>query len=161
RGAIEPFSLSFNPPSTLTVIYGENAAGKSTICDALELLSRGRVGSLENRGLGAATLRYWPSLGRAFADISIVLESAAGNCSVSVSRTGEVTSLPLDERPRVEVFRRNQILSLVDAKPGDRYAAISRFIDVSSVEASEASLRELIRDLKKQRDGAAGRLAEN
>src|SRR5215510_11122313 len=147
RGAIKPFSFSFDPAAKLTVIYGKNATGKSTICDALELLSRGRVGSLENRGLGTSTLRYWPSLGKAFADISIILESTAGDCSITVSRAGEVISLSLEDRPCVEVFRRNQILSLIEAKPGERYAAISRFIDVSDIEASEASLRELIRDL--------------
>jgi energy-coupling factor transporter ATP-binding protein EcfA2 len=161
RGAIRPLSLRFDPGAKLTVVYGENASGKSTICDALELLSRGRVGSLENRGLGTATSRYWPSLGSALGDISIILESAGGECSISVSRIGEVVSHSLEERPRVEVFRRNQILALVEAKPGERYAAISRFIDVSTVEASEASLRELIRDLKKQRDGAAARFDEN
>src|SRR5262245_54721973 len=161
RGALKPFSLTFDPTSKLTVVYGENASGKSTICDAFELLSRGRVGSLENRGLGAATLRYWPSLGKSLADISIILESTSVDCSIKVSRTGEVIPLSTDDRPCVEVFRRNQILSLIEAKPGERYAAISRFIDVSGIEASEASLRELIRDLKKQRDGAATRLAEN
>jgi hypothetical protein len=161
RGALKPFSMTFDPSSKLTVVYGENASGKSTICDALELLSRGRVGSLENRGLGTAILRYWPSLGKALADISITLESESQECSITVGRTGEVVSLSLEDRPRVDVFRRNQILSLIDAKPSERYAAISRFIDVSGIEASEASLRELIRDLKKQRDGAAARLDEN
>src|SRR5262250_3414024 len=90
RGAIKPFSLSFDPAAKFTIIYGENGSGKSTICDALELLGRGRVGSLENRGLGASTLRYWPALGKAFADISIILEFTAGECSITVSRTGEV-----------------------------------------------------------------------
>jgi energy-coupling factor transporter ATP-binding protein EcfA2 len=161
RGALKPFSLSFDPTTKLTVIYGENASGKSTICDALELLGRGRVGSLENRGLGAATLRYWPSLGKALADISIVLQSGDAEYAVTVNRAGEITSASYGERPIVEVFRRNQILSLIEAKPGERYAAISRFIDVSGIEESEASLRELIRDLKKQRDGAAARVEEN
>jgi hypothetical protein len=133
RGALKPFTLTFDPSANLTVIYGENASGKSTICDALELLSRGRVGSLENRGLGAATLRYWPSLGKSVSDISVTLESADATYAVAVNRGGEVAAAG-GEPPRVEVFRRNQILSLIEAKPGERFAAICRLIDVSGIE---------------------------
>ncbi|MDL1898015.1 hypothetical protein FBQ82_17305, partial [Anaerolineae bacterium CFX7] len=52
RGAVKPFTLKFDPTKKLTIIYGENGTGKSTICDALDLLSSGQVGSLANRGLG-------------------------------------------------------------------------------------------------------------
>ena len=160
RGAIKPFSLRFTAEKSFTVIYGENASGKSTICDALELLGRAKVGSLDNRGLGATT-RYWPSIGRSLSDISVSLESLNGECLATIARTGDVFISPEPLRPRVEVFRRNQILSLIETTPAARYAAISRFVDVSGVEASEGTLRELIRDLKKQRDGAAARLNEN
>ena len=40
RGAVAPFSLRFEKGKKLTVVYGENAAGKSTICDALEFLGK-------------------------------------------------------------------------------------------------------------------------
>src|SRR5262245_55186700 len=160
RGAAKPYSVRFAADQSFTIIYGENASGKSTICDALELLGRAKVGSLDNRGLGATT-RYWPSIGRSLADISVSLETLNGGCSATVARTGEVLISPETSRPRVEVFRRNQILSLIEVTPSARYAAISRFVDVSGVEASEGTLRDLIRELKKQRDGAAARLNEN
>jgi energy-coupling factor transporter ATP-binding protein EcfA2 len=160
RGAITPFTLRFNKGSTVTVICGENASGKSTICDAMEFLARGKVGSLDDRGLGT-TLRYWPSLGRTPADVSVALETDGGSCHATLARTGDVQVHPPEARPAVEIFRRNQILSLIEAKPSERYAAISRFIDVSGIEVSEGSLRDLIRDLKKQRDGASARLEEN
>ena len=51
--------------------------------------------------------------------------------------------------------------ALVEAKPGDRYAAISRFIDVSGVETSEAALRQLIRDLTGNSQVALARVREN
>jgi DNA repair exonuclease SbcCD ATPase subunit len=155
-----PFTLGFDESTRITVIYGENASGKSTVCDAMEFLCRGKVGSLDDRGLGL-TLRYWPSLGRAATDVSVALETDRGSCKATLTRNGEVRVYPPENRPAVEVFRRNQILSLVEAKPSERYAAINRFIDVSGIEASEGALRDLIRDLKKQREGASGRLAEN
>src|SRR5437870_12036869 len=89
RGATRPVSLPFDANARLTIVYGENASGKSTICDAFELLSRGRVGSLDNRGLGTTT-RYWPSLGRPFADIPIIPENQDGACVATVSRTSNV-----------------------------------------------------------------------
>lgn len=159
RGSVVPFALPFEESRKLTVIYGENGTGKSTICDALEFLSRGSVSSLEKRGLGQ-TVRYWPSLGKDFADVSVTLETADGACRATF-RNGQVVAVPGETRPRAEVFRRSQILSLIEAKPGDRYAAVSRFIDVSGVERSEAALRDLIRNLTRCRDLAVARLEEN
>jgi predicted DCC family thiol-disulfide oxidoreductase YuxK len=43
---------------------------------------------------------------------------------------------------------------LIEATAGDRYNAISRFIDVSGVESSEAALRELIKALSARRGEA-------
>lgn len=159
RGSVAPFSLSFERGKKLTVVYGENGTGKTTICDALELLGKGKVGSLENRGLGK-TNRYWPSLGKNAADVSVVLEAGDSKCTARIQKT-DVVVLPAEDRPRVEVLRRSQILSLVQAKPGDRYEAVRRFIDVSGVEASEDALRRLIRGLKENRDVAVARVQEN
>ena len=160
RGCIAPFSLPFEKGKKLTVIYGENGTGKSTICDALEFLCRGKISSLENRGLGQ-TLRFWPSTGKSPGDISVTLETSDGSCRAAMTRTGEVAAVPTDRRPRAEIFRKTQILSLIEATPGERYAAISRFIDVSAVEASEAALRDLIRELRRSQELAIAGLTEN
>jgi energy-coupling factor transporter ATP-binding protein EcfA2 len=159
RGSIGSFALTFDEDARLTIIYGENGTGKSTICDALEFLSRGKVSSLEKRGLGQ-TIRYWPSLGKDFADVSVTLETLTGACRATL-RNGEAVAVPGQMPLRAEVFSRSQILSLIEAKPGDRYAAVSRFIDVSGVERSEATLRDLIRNLTRSRDLAVARLEEN
>jgi len=51
RGSVISFTLPFEKDKKLSVIYGENGAGKSTICDAFDFIGNGKVGSLENRGL--------------------------------------------------------------------------------------------------------------
>lgn len=162
RGAVAPFSLTFEKGKKLTVVYGENAAGKSTICDALEFLGKGQVGSLENRGLGK-TGRYWPSSGKKLGDVSVTLQTADGAvCKAMVLKAGDVVVQPPELRPRVEVLRKRQILALIEATPANRYEAIKRFIDVSGVEESEAHLRTLIvKDLKSGRDQAVARIDEN
>ncbi len=159
RGSVVPFVLPFDKHKKLTVIYGENGTGKSTICDAFDFIGNGKVGSLENRGLGK-TARYWPSVGRSAADVTVALETYDSKCTGKIHKS-EVACLPGGERPRVEVLRRGQILALIEASPGDRYAAIRRFIDVSGAEASEAALKSLIADLERNREVAVARVQEN
>lgn len=159
RGSVTPFTLPFEKGKKLTVIYGENATGKTTICDAFEFLARGKVGSLEDRGLGR-TNKYWHSLGRSASDVSVTLETGNSTCQAKI-HNGEVIVAPFEARPRVEVLRRSQILRLIEARPADRYIEIGRFIDVSGVETSEGMLRDLIRSLDRHRDTAVARVQEN
>lgn len=159
RGAVMPFQLTFEKGKKLSIIYGENGTGKSTICDALDFLGNGNVGSLDNRGLGKTT-RYWHSLGRKPMDVSVTLEAGDGKCIGKLTQAGVVVN-PSDKFPKVQVLRKNQILKLVEAKPAERYAAIQAFIDVSGVEDSEATLRVLIRDIEKDSEVALARVQEN
>jgi energy-coupling factor transporter ATP-binding protein EcfA2 len=159
RGSVLPFTLSFEKDKKLTIVYGENGSGKSTICDAFEFLGKGIVGSLENKGLGR-TAKYWPSVGKQAADVCVTLECVGETCSARISRTA-VVAAPPESRPHVEVLRRGQILALIEATAANRYAAIQRFIDVSGVETSEGSLRELIKGLKGSREVAIARVQEN
>lgn len=159
RGAVTPFTLSFEKGKKLTIIYGENGTGKSTVADAFDLLGSGKVGSLDTRGLGA-TRKYWPSIGKTAADVRVSLNTAVGTCDATLGKNDVVVSNAA-LRPLVSVLRRSQILQLIEAKPADRYAAIRRFVDVSGVEASESALRELIRNKEKEFKEATLRVSEN
>lgn len=159
RGAVVPFVLPFEPEKKLTIVYGENGAGKSTICDALEFIGNGKVGSLDNRGLGV-TNRFWPSIGKQRSDVSVELVMGTGSCRATLGTNGVLASPP-ERRPRVEVLRRRQIQALIEAKPAERYAAIRRFVDVDGVEASEAALRQLVRELQASRELAVARVHEH
>ncbi len=159
RGSVIPFVLPFEKGKSLTVIYGENGTGKSTICDAFEFLGNGNVGSLENRGLGK-THRFWPSLGKKPSEISVCLESASSTCQAMIGKS-EVVVRPAESRPQVEVLRKTKILALIQATPGNRYEAIRKFIDVSAQENAEATLQQLINELNRGRDIAVARVQEN
>ena len=134
RGSVKPFMFTFEKGKKMTFIYGENGTGKSTICDAFEFLGKGKVGSLENRGLGK-TNRYWQALGKKPGDVSVALETASGMCKAVIG-SAEVIVIPPERKPLVEVLRRSQIQSLIEAIPGERFAAIRRFVDVTSAETS-------------------------
>jgi len=159
RGSVLPFVLLFESGKKLTVVYGENGSGKSTICDALEFLGNGKVGSIENRGLGK-TNPYWPSLGKKPTDVSVTLETDGKSCRAIMTRNDVIVSPP-DERPHVEVLRRAQILNLIEADPAKRYENIKRFIDVSAVEVCEDSLRESIKRVRQELAVAVTRIEEN
>jgi energy-coupling factor transporter ATP-binding protein EcfA2 len=159
RGSVESFKLEFEKGKKLTIIYGENGSGKSTVSDAFDLLGNGKVGSLDRRGLGA-TQRFWPSIGKTANQVKVTLETASGLCSVGIEKSDvAVTNVSL--RPNVAVLRRSEILGLIEAKPADRYAQISRFVDVSGVEESEAALRELMRNKATEYNTASTRVSEN
>lgn len=159
RGAVTPFELTFEKGKKLTIIYGENGTGKSTLSDAFDLLGNGRVGSLDTRGLGS-TRKYWPSLGKSVVDVKVSLKTSSGECSALMSRS-DVVVTDTALRPQVAVLRRSQILQLIEAKPSERYTAISRFVDVSGVEASESTLRKLILDKGREYEEAVTRVSEN
>lgn len=159
RGSVTPFKLPFEKGKKLTIIYGENGTGKSTVSDAFDLLGNGKVGSLDTRGLGA-TRKYWPSVGKTAAEVKVTLETTGGTCCAMLGK-GDVVVTNEALRPQVAVLRRSQILQLIEAKPAERYAAISRFVDVSGVETSESTLRKLILDKGKEYDTATLRVSEN
>ncbi len=158
RGATTPFTLAFEEGKKLTVIYGENGTGKSTICDALDLLGSGVVGSLDGRGLGK-TAPFWHSVGKTAGDVEVTLETSASVVRATIGK-GSAVVTPLDERPRVEVLRRGRMLALLEAAPGARYEAVRQFIDVTSVESGEAALRDAIKALEAGRREAAARVQE-
>lgn len=159
RGSVTPFTLNFEKGKKLTIIYGENGTGKSTICDALDFIGNGRVGSLDDRGLGR-TGKYWHTVGKKPTDTSVKLDMSSGDCKATLARTGVVVN-PVECRPRVNVLRRSQILNLVAAMPAARYNAISHFIDVAGVETSEANLRALIKDIERGMEVSVARVQEN
>lgn len=141
RGSTTSFILPFEKGRKLTLVYGENGTGKTTICDAFEFLAHERVSSLDKCGLGNGLEKYWPAAGKNAGDITIELATSSGACfGTIVGKTVNVT--PVTSRPKIELLRRQQILNLIQAQPKERYDAIKRFIDIADFEVSEEALRQ-------------------
>src|SRR5215212_8533036 len=142
RAATQSFELKFEPKKPICIVYGENASGKSTICDALDILGNGSLGSLSNRGLSSTT-KYWHSTNRQPGDLQVKLVSSTMTWQAQIVRGKAVTS-PLDPPPRITILRRHKILDLIAKPPGERYAALRPFIAIEAIDDSEASLRKLL-----------------
>lgn len=159
RGSVKPFTLAFERKKKLTIIYGENGTGKSTICDAFDFLGNGIVGSLNNRGLNR-TEKYWPSAGKNKTDVQVKLDTSSGTCTATFHKSSVVV-LPQENRPSVRVLRRKQILELVEATAGERYNAIKHFIDVTAIENAEKALIDLARSIEGSQNSYVTRIQEN
>lgn len=159
RGATKRLSLTFDPAKQITIVYGENGSGKSSICDSLEFLLKGRVGSVEDRGLGR-TERFWHSTSRNASDVKVVLQTKGGSWEGRIIK-GKVVVDPATGSPRLAILRRKQILSWIAAQPKSRFDVISPFIDISAVEQAEQNLQRLIESEKQRQGDAAARIAEN
>lgn len=160
RGSSKDFSITFDPRKPLTLIYGENGSGKTTICDAFDFVGSGKVGSLANRGLGQLH-PYWPTVGKSSGDILVEL-TVDGRTWKAQAKGREAVVTPADQSvPKIEVLRRASLLQLVQDDPKERYSALKPFIDISLVEQAERALRDQIRESERVLNEAAARVGEN
>lgn len=159
RGATQRFELKFEPGKKIVIVFGENGSGKSTICDALDLLGNDELSSLGGKGL-SRTEKYWHSTTRSASDINITLESTSEKWSAQVMK-GKCIVSPANTRPRVKILRRHKILDLLAGKPSDRYQALQPFLAIEAVDESERSLRDLMNSTKRLQSDAASRIGEN
>jgi energy-coupling factor transporter ATP-binding protein EcfA2 len=160
RGSAGTFKLDFEKGKKLTLIYGENGTGKTTICDAFEFLAFERIGSLEDRGMGKGLEKFWPTAGKPAHALAVELETSATKCLGKIVDK-KVSITPATSRPRIELLRQKQILELIQAQPAKRYDAIKRFIDIEAFEHSEETLRQLGKTLTSDKVGAIAAEQEN
>lgn len=162
RGATEPLSISFERGKSLTLVYGENGTGKTTVCDAFDFIGNGQVGSLDGRGLGS-TAPYWTAIGKSKNDVGVTLETSTGKWNAAMAGRGATVQVQPDDGtlPRVSVLRRSQLLQLLQNTPANRYDAIRPFIDITPIEACENELRKLILEKERQLTTASAVVSEN
>jgi energy-coupling factor transporter ATP-binding protein EcfA2 len=139
-GSVE-FDLDKNKP--ITLIFGENGTGKSTVLDAIDFVCNERYGSIMDRSVGKGQADYMPTLGTNKTQLEASITTSDGTWIGKIgARSLPTTTGPTVNRPKVEVLRRSRILSIINAQPKERYAAIKDFIEVPACEANERALRD-------------------
>lgn len=147
RGATQPFTLNFSQSKNITLIYGENGNGKSTIADALACLCTNKIGSLEDKS--DAELSYLKSLGTNNSDVLLRLKTDEGNFEATLSNSSnKVLKNPTTGTPKLKALRRAQVTQFIEDRPSERYKVLSYFIDVSAIQKSEAELKKLLTSLE-------------
>jgi ABC-type dipeptide/oligopeptide/nickel transport system ATPase subunit len=147
RGATQAFSLNFDETKNVTLIYGENGSGKSTISDALTCLCTDSIGSIKDKtGTDSGDLL---SMGSNANDLKIQLQTDTGVWNASFVSKKIVTS-PSQGIPKLRAIRRQHIVDLANAAPAERYKHLKNYIDVDGVAQSEDKLRTLVKNLESQ-----------
>ncbi|MFC1492882.1 AAA family ATPase [candidate division KSB1 bacterium] len=139
RGATVPFTLEFDHSKDVTMLFGENGSGKSSILDSIDVVANSCIGSLEDISVGRNPGKYLCSLGTPPTNLGITLHSDP-EIWTGTMHSNNISITGPDIKPIVTILRRNKILTLVLAQPKDRYDALKRFIDIGKVEQSEKSL---------------------
>lgn len=151
RGSTRNFELEFDHAKDMSMLFGENGTGKSTILDAIDVVCNETIGCLEGVSVGRSPGQYLCSVGSPPTNLKVAVHSNAELWTGTMNRNS-ITVAGAADRPVVKILRRNKILELVTAQPKDRYAALSRFIDIGVVEKSEGTLQQKLTAIGSQID---------
>lgn len=151
RGATNSCTIQFDKSKPLVVVFGENGTGKSTLVDAFDLIANAEIGTIRDRS--SATNKHAPAIGKKATDIKVTLHRNSDRWHGTM-KGAKISVSPVGDRPLIEILRRKQLLSFVEAVPGKRYEILQRFIDVRGVEASEKSALEAVNNVKRENEEA-------
>lgn len=140
RGASEDVTIEFDASKSITLIFGENGTGKSTIIDGLSFICEQSIGSLADRS-GAADKSYLVSAGKKREDVLVELTIANDSWSANLNGNN-INVTPTVGLPSLRVLRRAQLSNFIEKAPKERYDALKEFIETPNIEKSEQALRD-------------------
>ncbi len=139
RGATQPVTIHLNPSKPITMIFGENGNGKSTITDALTCLLTDNKGSIEDKS--ETEPKFLKSIGKS--EAKIILNTSVGDFAASITGTARtIVKNPEVGHPTLKFLRRKMIVNLIEAKASERYKELKDFIDVAEIFKCEEELRK-------------------
>jgi ABC-type transport system involved in cytochrome c biogenesis ATPase subunit len=153
RGATQPVEINFDTSKPVTLVFGENGTGKSTIADALDFVCNRHFGSLEDRSMAAQPKSHVTSLGQDPKKLKVMLAASVGSFTATLSKDGPVIT-PSSGCPDARILRRSNILKLLDAQPKQRFEELKAFIAVPGIENSENALRVAEKNVRDSYDEA-------
>jgi len=148
RGAVQPVELKFDRKKPITLIFGENGTGKSTIADAIDFICNQKFGSLELRkGIGSKQTHIVSANGRN-EDLSVEMQYGGKTWHSQLQSRKPITT-PASV-PKAFVLRRANITKVMEETDGERYKSLADFITVANIESSESALRKVAAAVKKE-----------
>jgi AAA15 family ATPase/GTPase len=143
RGVNEEFSIAFDSKSHLSIIYGENGSGKTTISDALEFLFNETAGSLEFKSLdGKGKIPALVHAKRQKKDLRVEWEDNGAVVKARIGTTKpQIIGTPVG---KLHTLSRKNITKLIDETPAKRFERIQEFVNVPDLDREEGELRNFI-----------------
>ena len=143
RGATQSTSVGFDPKKTMTVVYGANGTGKTTLADAIDVVCNGTRGSLADRSSTEARDLFSAGL-QTELNATLTFGAQQWTWAGKVARANIAGIDGPADRPTAYVLRRGSLLQLMEAAPAERYRALVGFIDIEPVQKSENALRQAV-----------------
>jgi ABC-type transport system involved in cytochrome c biogenesis ATPase subunit len=147
RGASKKITINFDTTKSLSLIFGENGTGKSTIIDAFDFVCNKNFGSLDNFSINKSANKYIATYGKKPSESIVELECETKKWKAVLSGTSIITSPP--DVPDAYILRRPAILKLIEQQPSKRFDELKSFINVPFTEKTENSLRDAIKETQK------------
>ncbi|MFH1726457.1 MAG: AAA family ATPase [Elusimicrobiota bacterium] len=153
RGASKAVDIPFDAAKPITMIFGENGTGKSSIIDAIDFICNKGFGSVAERS-GTRPKQHIVSVKSPPASLQVSLHYDKSEWTATLANGSPSVSGPTTA-PRAHVLRRGKIQQVINAPPSKRYESLQEFIVPPKVEAAESSLRDCVKSLKGSLDRAA------
>lgn len=157
RGATRPITIPFDPSKPITMIFGENGNGKSTISDALTCLLTTYNGSIDDKS--STKEIYLKTIGKE--EAKITLDTSDGICKAIIRGNGKNVERTLPENvPQLRVLRRSHITKLINAEPKDRFDELKEYLDLSEIVKCEEELNRCKRSEESDYNNLVGTLSK-
>ncbi len=148
RGATQSANVVFDTSKSLSLIFGENGTGKSTIIDGFDFLCNRSFGSLENYSIGKSAKLYIPSQGKKAVDCFVELNSETKSWKAVISGS-TISTTPDTNIPEARILRRAAILRLIEQEPKARFEELKSFINVPNTDKVESVFRDAIKETER------------
>ena len=152
RGASNSVDISFDPDKPITMIFGENGTGKSSIIDAIDFVCNKEFGSVAERS-GTKPREHIVALKSEAKDLRVLLKHGGSSWTATLEK-GAPSVAGAGTPPRARILRRGQIQKVINAPAGERYKELQDFIVPPKVETAENALRDCVKSLKDELDRA-------
>ena len=146
RGATIPFEINFNQKdNNLSIIYGENGSGKTTISDAFDLLFRQNAGSLNEKSIdGKNKISSLVSNNGKPGDLEVTWEEQDQKMRAVIK--GVKPIITGSTPSNLKTLRRIEVSKLIEDTPANRFKRIQNFVSLPAVENEEARLADFIKN---------------
>ena len=164
RGATRRISVRFDPGKPVSVLFGENGAGKSSVVDAIDFACNQSFGSLVTKSLGGE--RKHNHVGaitntpKATPLVEVDFDSGGLTARLVKDQIVVADKVKGAVRPQVSVLRRSHILQLIDANAAARFEALRSFFDTPAWTPAETALRSAVKTKKDDFDAEVIRLGQ-
>jgi energy-coupling factor transporter ATP-binding protein EcfA2 len=153
KGSTNEITVEF-ANTNLTVIYGENGTGKSSIADAFDVICNNNAGSLEDKSIGSPKSKYLINLRKNQRDCRVKLAYNNLEWTSTLGLKYHPDTIGDPNIPKASILRRDKILDFITKQPAPRYEAIKSFIETPQCEKIEGLVNQLKLDYEKESENS-------